>query len=646
MWEVACASTSPHRPPSWTPNTPYVNHFSPFSPTSFPPAPTAGARHPGRRRGRGQEFLKFPATPGRYLGVRLTRSISPCAPRRRRARFALAVLVSLGVPAMGLVSTPTAQAAGTTGRATALPRLGDRGESVRALQLALIGAGLSVRGGADGIFGQGTATALKSFQTSKGLVASGEIDASSAFLLGLGPAPTFPKRGDRGASVTTMQNALIGAGLTMRGGADGIFGSATTAAIAAFQTARGLSATGTIDITTAIALGIAPASATSVPTTSPVTTAPSTTVPAPATTVPAPATSVPAPATTVPALVITVGERGEAVVRLQRALIAAGVTVRGGADGVFGPATTNAIITYQRAVSIAATGQVDTLTAQFLGLVAAPALPVFGDRGPSVSDVQNRMIAAGITVKGGADGVFGVATRVSLRAFQTARKIPVTGIVDLRTALHLGVIPGLVTDQPAGTSPANTSPAGTSPSGTSPGTSTPPSTAPVTTVSIAVFPVLGPCWFSDTWMSPRAGGRRHEGVDIIARTGQPLYAVVDGTITRQFFDRPGSLGGNALRLTASDGTYFHYAHLSAFADGIGLDSRVVAGQVIGYVGNTGSSSAPHLHFEYHPGGGAAVNPFPIVKAVDGCRSTTPPTTVAPTTTVANGESTAPTTSAP
>ncbi len=165
---------------------------------------------------------------------------------------------------------------------------------------------------------------------------------------------------------------------------------------------------------------------------------------------------------------------------------------------------------------------------------------------------------------------------------------------------------------------------------------------PVTTVSIGVFPVLGPCWFSDTWMSPRAGGRRHEGVDIIARTGQPLYAVVDGTITRQFFDRPGSLGGNALRLTAADGTYFHYAHLSTFAEGIGLDSKVVAGQVIGYVGNTGSSSAPHLHFEYHPGGGPAVNPFPIVKAVDGCRSTTPPTTAAPTTTVALGESTPPT----
>jgi murein DD-endopeptidase MepM/ murein hydrolase activator NlpD len=141
--------------------------------------------------------------------------------------------------------------------------------------------------------------------------------------------------------------------------------------------------------------------------------------------------------------------------------------------------------------------------------------------------------------------------------------------------------------------------------------------------TMTVFPVQGPCWFTDTWMAPRSGGRRHEGVDIIAKTGNLLYAVTDGTITRQFFDRPGSLGGNALRLTAADGTYFHYAHLSAFAEGIGVGSTVVAGQVIGYVGNTGSSSTPHLHFEYHPGGGAAVNPFPLVRAINGCRVTTP-----------------------
>lgn len=535
--------------------------------------------------------------------------------------------MALGVPALTVISTPVAHASGTTTRSATMPRLGDRGDSVRALQRALIAAGVTVRGGADGIFGQSTLSALRTFQTTKGLVASGEIDPSTAFLLGLAPSPAFPKRGDRGTAVTTMQNALIATGLSVRGGADGVFGAGTAAAVSAFQSARGLTATGTVDITTAIALGIAPASAANPTnaaptTTTPVSTAPSTT--APVTTTPVnsvPSTS--APATTTPAPVVALGQRGDAVTRLQRALIAAGVTVRGGADGVFGAATTNAVTSYQRAMSIAATGQVDTLTAQFLGLVAAPTLPVFADRGPAVADVQNRLISAGITVKGGADGVFGVATRVSLRAFQTARRIPVTGVVDLRTALHLGVVPGLVTGQPASSTPSDTSPSSTSPT----------STVPVTTVSISVFPVLGPCWFSDTWMAPRAGGRRHEGVDIIARTGQPLYAVVDGTITRQFFDRPGSLGGNALRLTAADGTYFHYAHLSAFAEGIGLDSRVVAGQVIGYVGSTGSSSAPHLHFEYHPGGGAAVNPFPIVKAVDGCRSTTPPTTVPASTTV-------------
>lgn len=530
--------------------------------------------------------------------------------------------MALGVPALTVISTPVAHASGTTTRPATMPRLGDRGDSVRALQRALIAAGVTVRGGADGIFGQSTLSALRTFQTAKGLVASGEIDPSTAFLLGLAPSPAFPKRGDRGTAVTTMQNALIATGLSVRGGADGVFGAGTAAAVSAFQSARGLTATGTVDITTAIALGIAPASAANPTNAAPTTTTPVTTAPATTT----PVSSVPntsAPATTTPAPVVALGQRGDAVTRLQRALIAAGVTVRGGADGVFGAATTNAVTSYQRAMSIAATGQVDTLTAQFLGLVAAPALPVFADRGPAVADVQNRLISAGITVKGGADGVFGVATRVSLRAFQTARRIPVTGVVDLRTALHLGVVPGLVTGQPASSTPSDTSPSSTSPA----------STVPVTTVSISVFPVLGPCWFSDTWMAPRAGGRRHEGVDIIARTGQPLYAVVDGTITRQFFDRPGSLGGNALRLTAADGTYFHYAHLSAFAEGIGLDSRVVAGQVIGYVGSTGSSSAPHLHFEYHPGGGAAVNPFPIVKAVDGCRSTTPPTTVPASTTV-------------
>jgi murein DD-endopeptidase MepM/ murein hydrolase activator NlpD len=73
----------------------------------------------------------------------------------------------------------------------------------------------------------------------------------------------------------------------------------------------------------------------------------------------------------------------------------------------------------------------------------------------------------------------------------------------------------------------------------------------------------------------------------------------------------------------ADGTYFFYAHFSEFAPGIEIGTKVVPGQIIGFNGATGNASVPHLHFEIHPGGGAAINPFPIVKAIDGCSRTEP-----------------------
>jgi hypothetical protein len=152
-------------------------------------------------------------------------------------------------------------------------------------------------------------------------------------------------------------------------------------------------------------------------------------------------------------------------------------------------------------------------------------------------------------------------------------------------------------------------------------TTTAPGALPV---QLAAFPTQGPCWFIDTWMAPRGGGRLHEGVDIMAKAGQYVYAVSDGRLSRQAVDRPGSRSGNAWWLTADDGTYYFYAHLSAFAPGLEVGSRVAAGQVIGYIGRTGNASGPHLHFEVHPRGGAPVNPTPIVRAVDGCRNSTPP----------------------
>ena len=199
-------------------------------------------------------------------------------------------------------------------------------------------------------------------------------------------------------------------------------------------------------------------------------------------------------------------------------------------------------------------------------------------------------------------------TKVSLSSLLTANNATTA------TALY----PGMVLCLPSGASTTTTAkPTSTSTATTT--ATTPPS------VSISQFPVQGPCWFTDTWGAPRSGGRSHEGVDIIAKSGLYLYAVSDGTLTKQYLDSTSSLSGNGWRLTRADGTYFFYAHLSAFAPGLKVGSTVKAGQIIGYVGMTGNAGSPHLHFEVHPGGGAAVNPTPTVRAVDGCSTTAVPT---------------------
>ena len=76
--------------------------------------------------------------------------------------------------------------------------------------------------------------------------------------------------------------------------------------------------------------------------------------------------------------------------------------------------------------------------------------------------------------------------------------------------------------------------------------------------------------------------------------------------------RPRVLGGNSVWLNGNSGTRYFYAHLSAWE---GSSRSVSQGEVIGYVGATGNTTANHLHFEVHPGGGRAVNPYPYVRAV-------------------------------
>lgn len=120
-------------------------------------------------------------------------------------------------------------------------------------------------------------------------------------------------------------------------------------------------------------------------------------------------------------------------------------------------------------------------------------------------------------------------------------------------------------------------------------------------------PVQGPHVFSNDWGAPRGGGtRRHKGNDLMAPHGAPIVATVAGRVTRT---GNGGLGGKTVYLWGN-GVEFYYAHLSSID--VSAGQTVSAGQRLGANGDSGNARGgpPHLHFEIHPGGGGAVNPYP------------------------------------
>jgi hypothetical protein len=144
-----------------------------------------------------------------------------------------------------------------------------------------------------------------------------------------------------------------------------------------------------------------------------------------------------------------------------------------------------------------------------------------------------------------------------------------------------------------------------------------------------VFPVLGTVEFSDDFGAPRPQGP-HQGIDILAPRHALALAAEAGTV--RFYTGSGR-AGCMLYLDGRSGTTYLYIHLNndltdgndnrgrcvngvAFPRGLHSGDRVAAGQPVGFVGDSGDANGvhPHLHFERHPNGGRATNPYPYLIA--------------------------------
>lgn len=131
-------------------------------------------------------------------------------------------------------------------------------------------------------------------------------------------------------------------------------------------------------------------------------------------------------------------------------------------------------------------------------------------------------------------------------------------------------------------------------------------------VPLSSCPVDPPNIVTNSFGAPRGGGkRRHQGNDIMASHGVPIRAVNAGTVTRT---GSGGLGGLSVYLWDGSNEYY-YAHLARIS--VRSGQKVGAGALLGTNGDTGNARGgpPHLHFEIHPGGGGAIDPYPSLAAV-------------------------------
>jgi murein DD-endopeptidase MepM/ murein hydrolase activator NlpD len=115
---------------------------------------------------------------------------------------------------------------------------------------------------------------------------------------------------------------------------------------------------------------------------------------------------------------------------------------------------------------------------------------------------------------------------------------------------------------------------------------------------------------ANTWHAPRGTDRVHEGQDIFAPKGTPIYSATEGYVYNVGENR---LGGQTVSVIGAGGRVYYYAHLDSYAAHLAEGDHVTNETVLGYVGTTGNAQGtpPHLHFGVYTSSGA-INPLPLL----------------------------------
>jgi peptidoglycan hydrolase-like protein with peptidoglycan-binding domain len=254
-------------------------------------------------------------------------------------------------------------------------------------------------------------------------------------------------------------------------------------------------------------------------------------------------------------------------------------------DGVKGPFTEKGVRKFQRRRNLLVDGIVGPQTRRALGRRGRPRLGSRvmhkGQRGWDVAALQFLLQRRGFS-PGGVDGGFGPGTHAAVTNFQQSAGLTVDGLVGSATLGALRQRSGGPTRTPTG--------------------------------AVRFYrPVAGP--IGDRFGAPREGGRKHSGIDFPVPHGTLVEAAGVGTTIFAGYNTGGY--GNLVVIQHRLGYTSWYAHLSRITSWVG--ERVQGGTRIGYVGSTGNSTGPHLHFEVRLNN-VPIDPIPYLLAGTAARA--------------------------